>query len=363
MKSLQNTQEKNGEAPEKVDINVGDPVNEHPDNNPIIDGFNRPITSLRLSINRECNLDCFYCHSEGMLLEKRDMTVDEVFKLVSVASKLGIQRLKITGGEPLLRPDVVEMIRKISPLMKDVSLTTNAVNLAHQAKQLKAAGLDRINISLHTTNHDTYKRICGFDNLNDALKGLDAAIDAGLQPIKINMVLLKGINDHEIPEMLKFASEKGVILQLIELETQREYVDQKIYVDHYQDLKNIRTWLKNDGKTNGANPLHRREKFIIDELPGKIKLSSPVEVELVMPMHNSDFCSNCTRIRLTAGGFVKGCLFNKENVLDVVGPLRMGVDDPMLEKLFKEVISNRKPYWSKIDTDATTIKACGGVDQ
>jgi cyclic pyranopterin phosphate synthase len=296
MRTIKSPKEKNGEVPD--DGHLG--------NEPIIDGFNRPITSLRLSINRECNLDCFYCHSEGMLLEKRDMTIDEIYRLVSIASKLGIKRLKLTGGEPLLRSDVVDIIQKISPLMKDVSLTTNAVKLAGMAKQLKSAGLDRINVSLHTINHETYKRICGSDNLDDALKGLDTAIDAKLQPIKINMVILKGINDQEISEMLKFASEKGVILQLIELETEREYVDQKIYVDHFQDLKQIRTWLQNDGKTNGANPLHRREKFIIEELPGKIKLGSPVEVELVMPMHNSDFCSNCTRIRLTAGGFVKG---------------------------------------------------------
>ena len=147
------------------------------------------------------------------------MTLDEIEALVKVSVALGISKVKLTGGELLLRPDIIEVVRSISPHVWELSLTTNAIKLAPIAKQLKAAGLDRINISLHTIRSETYKKITGTNKLDDALAGLDAAISAGLEPIKINMVLLKGINDTELPEMLAFASEKSAILQVIEFET------------------------------------------------------------------------------------------------------------------------------------------------
>lgn len=319
---------------------------------PICDGSGRPITSLRLSVNRECNLNCFYCHKEGMLTEKRTMSAKEMEHLVSVTASLGIQKVKMTGGELLLRPDIVEIVQRISPLVKEVSLTTNAIKLATLAKPLKAAGLGRVNISLHTIRPETYKKICGINQLASALAGLEAAIIAKLNPIKINMVLLKGINEEELPEMLRFASEKKAILQVIEFETEKERLNDKPFVDHHMDLTKIRAWLSTTGRIIGRNSLHNREKFLLDTLPsdqGSEKLVNPVEVELVMPMHNSVFCANCTRIRLTAGGYVKGCLFNKTNVLDVLGPLRAGASDQELEEILIKVIKNRKPYWT--DTD------------
>ncbi len=319
---------------------------------PIYDGSGRPITSLRLSVNRECNLNCFYCHKEGMLTEKRSMNAEEIEHLVSLAANLGIQKVKMTGGELLLRPDIVDIVGRISPLAKEVSLTTNAIKLAPLAKPLKAAGLGRINISLHTIRPETYKKICGVDQLHRAIAGLEAAIEANLNPIKINMVLLKGINEDELPEMLRFASEKNVILQVIEFETEKERLNHKLFVDHHLDLTKIRAWLSTTGRIIGRNSLHNREKFLLDNLPsskGSEKLANPVEVELVMPMHNSVFCAHCTRIRLTAGGYVKGCLFNKTNVLDVLGPLRAGASDNELVEILLTVIKNRKPYWTDID--------------
>ena len=179
-----------------------------------------------------------------------------------------------------------------------------------------------------------------------------------LHPIKINMVLLKGINDRELPEMLTYAAEKGAILQLIEFETDKKLIDKKLYFDHHMDFSELKSWLLTTGKIIGANPLHSREKFLLDSIPGQDdqKLLRPVEVELVMPMHNTLFCANCTRIRLTAGGYAKGCLFNKTNVIDVLGPLRHGVSDHQLEELFRKVIKNRRPYWTKADLD-TFIKS------
>ena len=319
---------------------------------PVYDGSGRPITSLRLSVNRECNLNCFYCHKEGMLIEKRSMTAEEIEHLISVVASLGIQKVKMTGGELLLRSDIVEIVRRISPLVNEVSLTTNAIKLAHLAKPLKVAGLNRVNISLHTIRPETYEKICGVDQLHRAIAGLEAAIEARLNPIKINMVLLKGINEDELSEMLRFASEKKAILQVIEFETDKECLHHKPFVNHHLDLTKVRTLLSTTGRIIGRNLLHNREKFLLDNLPtslGSENLPNPVEVELVMPMHNSVFCRHCTRIRLTAGGYVKGCLFNKTNVLDILGPLRAGASDEEVVDILLTVIKNRKPYWTETD--------------
>jgi cyclic pyranopterin phosphate synthase len=320
----------------------------------VYDSYNRPITSLRLSITHECNLACFYCHKEGMVKDKRQMTPAEIERLVKLGAELGIQKVKLTGGELLLRPDVVEIVQRISPLMTEVSLTTNAIKLTPLAKPLKTAGLSRVNISLHTIQPESYKKICGVDRLNAALAGLEAAISVGLQPIKINMVLLKGINDHQVSEMLSFAAEKGAILQIIEFETDKERINGRLYLEHHQDFQKLRDWLLISGRIIGSNPLHRREKLLLSWLPDDKKLSQPVVVELVMPMHNTEFCANCTRIRLTAGGYVKGCLFNKTNVVDILGPLRTGMNDQNLKDLFLNVIRNRKPYWTSTDQKVIT---------
>jgi cyclic pyranopterin phosphate synthase len=292
--------------------------------------------------------------------EKRLMTPDELEEFVKIAAGLGISKVKITGGEPLLRTDILDIVNRISPYLDDVSLTTNAVKLAPLAGPLKAAGLDRVNISLHTINPETYKKICGTDDLAEVLAGLEAATAAGLQPIKVNMVLLKGVNDDELPEMLRFVSEKGVILQIIEFVTEKERLNSGLYKQYHKDLTALQEQFHRIGRVIGANSLHNREKFLLDKLPDGEELAKPVIAELVMPMHNSLFCSNCTRIRLTAGGYVKGCLFNKTNVIDVLEPLGNGADTHKLEELLKKVIENRKPYWTTADQAVVLKDELGG---
>jgi cyclic pyranopterin phosphate synthase len=325
----------------------------------LYDSHRRPINSLRLSVNRECNLGCFYCHNEGIPYEKTLMEPEEIERIVQVASNLGIGKVKITGGEPLLRDDIVDIVRKISPHVFEVSLTTNAIRLAHLAGPLKDAGLNRVNISLHTIRPSTYKKICRYDKLPEALRGLDAAKSAQLDPIKINMVLLRGLNEHEIPEMLEFAARRDAILQLIEFETDRERLNGNLFVEHHLDMTETRRWLLKTGKIIGTNPLHSREKLLIERLPGGIALTKPVIVELVMPMHNTKFCANCTRIRLTPGGFIKGCLFERENVVNILDEVRRGADDCELEKHFLKVIERRKPYWG-VDEDTCIRHNIGG---
>jgi cyclic pyranopterin phosphate synthase len=312
----------------------------------LTDGHQRPINSIRISVNRECNLDCFYCHNEGMPTGKRSMTLQEIEELANLASGLGIRKVKITGGEPLERDDIVEVVGRVSPHFDEVSMTTNAIGLANMAMDLRDAGLARVNISLNSLKRDRYQRISGHDRLDEALEGIDAAIAADLTPLKLNMVLLRKLNEDEVLDLMRFASDKGAILQVIEFEMEREHTASPIFREHHMALDDLREWLLQVGRRNGANPLHNRERFLVEDLPEGRPLSAPVEVELVAPMHNTGFCSNCTRIRLTAGGFVKGCLFDSECVGDLLGPLRDGADKDELEEVVLGVVASRRPYWT-----------------
>jgi len=322
----------------------------------LVDGHKRPINSIRISVNRECNLACFYCHNEGNFDGKRTMTPGEIEDLARVASGMGIRKLKLTGGEPLARDDIVEIVQRMSPLFEEVSMTTNGVRLAPLVPALQAAGLARVNISLNSLGRDRYARICGSDHLADAIAGIDASIEAGLTPVKLNMVLLKGINDDEVPDLLGFAAERGAILQIIELEIERERTSSQIYSDHHADLGLIRERLLATGRRNGANPLHNRERYVLEEGLDGEALPAPVEVELVMPMHNTGFCANCTRIRLTAGGYVKGCLFDRECVEDLLEPLREGEEPEELKRRIMKVVSERKPYWGETEMNSEPDK-------
>jgi cyclic pyranopterin phosphate synthase len=315
----------------------------------LIDNFQRPINSVRISINRECNLGCFYCHNEGMPSGKRSVEAEEFERFAAVASSLGIRKVKITGGEPLMRPDVVEIVGLISPYFDEVSMTTNAVRLAPIAESLNEAGLGRVNISLNSLRPDRYTRIAGSDRLHDAIEGIDSAIDAGLTPLKLNMVFLKGINDDEVPQMMAFAASKGAILQLIELEIEKERLSTDIYSFYHKDLTDTLEWVRSIGRGNGNNCLHNRERYIVERIPGGPTLERPVVMEFVMPMHNMSFCANCTRIRFTAGGYVKGCLFDKSVVGDFVTDVRSGAEDQHLKDLILGIIDDRKPYWTEDD--------------
>jgi cyclic pyranopterin phosphate synthase len=277
------------------------------------------------------------------------MAPEEIDSLAAVASGLGIRKVKLTGGEPLARGDIVEIVRRIAPRFQEVSMTTNGVRLAPIARDLAEAGLARVNVSLNSLREGRYTRICGAPLLEDVIAGIDGAIEAGLTPVKLNTVLLRGINDDEVPDLLQFASQRGVILQVIELEIERERVSSQMFAEYHADLNKLRDWLLVHGRPNGANPLHNRERYLVESLPDGGTLPAPTEVELVMPMHNTTFCANCTRIRLTAGGYVKGCLFDRENVNDLLGPLREGADVAELERRILGVASERRPYWTEVD--------------
>lgn len=315
------------------------------------DRFGRNIDSLRISLNRACNLRCFYCHNEGQLDGAKVMTPEETGRLVGVASQIGIDKVKLTGGEPLLRDDVVEVVRQVAAHASEVSMTTNGVLLAPIAADLAAAGLERVNVSLDSIDPTTYRRICRAGSIDAALEGIDAAIEAGLTPLKVNMVLLKGLNEAELPDMMELAADRGAILQVIEYEVSREEVDQSIYRDHHVDLGPLEDMLRSTAEAISENPLHRRRRYRVDRVAGgpwpHRALSGPVEVEVVRPMHNRVFCDNCRRLRVTSSGLLKGCLFQEKGLVDAVGPMREGASDGELRALFEAVISSRRPYWSE----------------
>jgi len=299
------------------------------------DGFGRETTSLRISITQRCNLRCLYCHKEGESSPREEMSAHEIARLVRIAAGMGMRRLKITGGEPLLRDDLEEIVAACAERMEEVSVTTNGIALGGRSASLREAGLSRVNVSLDTLDRQKYIDISGVDALPKVLGGIRTAVSAGLNPVKVNMVLMKGINEGEVEAMIRFAEEEGVILQLIELETSREGVNNGFYARYHYDLRGIEEQLEARALKVVSRRMHRRRKYLL-----------PTEVEVVRPMHNTEFCANCNRLRITSDGRLRPCLLSQDGLVDVLTPLRQGASDQELMDLFAKVIRERRPYWS-----------------
>jgi cyclic pyranopterin phosphate synthase len=311
----------------------------------ILDGYGRTIVDIRVSITQRCNLNCIYCHHEGYHERsdsetKDEMTAEEIHRLVSVSRRLGIKRVKITGGEPLLRHDVFEIISKLSKLkgINEVSLVTNGVLLDQDTcVRLKNAGLKRINISLDTLESSAYFDITRKNMLAKVLDGIKNAKRSGLNPIKINTVLLKGINDTEIQQFIEFAMKTGVILQLIELMTFDENND-NFFNRYHVDPSFIEEVLKGIAKHIEVRQMQQRRRYHLND--GTI-------IEIVRPMHNSAFCANCKRLRVTSDGHLKPCLMREDNLIDIVTPIRQNVSDEELYQLFLQAIALREPFFKE----------------
>lgn len=297
------------------------------------DSYGRRVTGLRISITDRCNLSCMYCHNEGADCCARgpvgnEMKPELICGIVREAAKFGVNKIKFSGGEPLFRKDFEEILSCLPPL-KEVSATTNGILLEKRAGTLKAAGLDRVNVSLDSLVPEKYERITGASpgSLEKVIRGIDSAVEAGLTPVKLNMVLLKGINDDEIDSMMEFVRPyKGmVILQLIEL------MDIDPRLSKYMiNSKALEKSLAERASEIKVRHLHHRRKYIIDG----------VEVEFVRPMDNSEFCAYCSRLRVTADGKFKPCLLVNDNLVDVMG----AKNSEEIEELLKLAVSRRKPY-------------------
>ncbi|MFB0558346.1 MAG: GTP 3',8-cyclase MoaA [Candidatus Bathyarchaeia archaeon] len=300
----------------------------------LIDRYGRLVNSLRISVTQRCNFDCFFCHQEGESNPGREVTSDEIETIVSVAAELGIRKVKLTGGEPLLRDDLLEIVRRISPLVDEVSMTTNGYGLAEKACALRGAGLKRVNISLHSTHPEIYCKIIGRDTLPEVGKGIKASLECGLRPVKLNMVVMKGINDNEISDMIEFSTEVGAILQLIEFQPLERGAER--WERYYHDLRPVEEELNLVADSVVEREMHRRRQYHLKE--GGI-------VEVVRPMHNSQFCNYCTRLRVTSDGYLKPCLMREDNYVEAVSLLREGGSREAIAEAFREAVARREPYW------------------
>jgi len=267
------------------------------------------------------------------------MTHDEILKIIRIASDFGIKRVKITGGEPLLRHDLPKIIQFISNIeeIEDISLVTNARTLSDNlALELRDKGLNRININLPSINEETYNKILGV-GLDPALDGVKAAVNSGLNPVKVNMVLLNGINSDEVYSMIDFTKKEGVILQLIELEPLK--INDDTHKKYFFPLVNIEKEIAKQAENVFTRKLMQNRKVYT--------LKNGAKIEFVRPVDNTEFCLHCTRMRLTSDGKLKPCLMSSDDLVDILTPLRNGEDEDKLKKLFLHAIKSRKPFYSE----------------
>ncbi|RLI75851.1 GTP 3',8-cyclase MoaA [Archaeoglobales archaeon] len=295
----------------------------------LIDRFGRKITNLRIAITNRCNLRCIYCHHEGEVnFTEKEMEVEEIRRIAKAFYDLGIKKLKITGGEPLLRKDVVDIVNSM-PKFKEISITTNGIFLAKLADELRDAGLNRVNVSLDTLDGEKYKWITKNGDIKKVIDGIEAAYNANLTPTKINVVVLKGVNSNEIDDMLKFVSKYNkdgvkVILQVIEL------LKLPGLENYYFDISEIERKYAAKAKKMFVRVMHKRKQYLVDE----------GIVEFVKPLDNTEFCANCNRIRVTSDGKIKPCLLRNDNLIDV-----KKLEGGELFNAIKKAVLLREPYF------------------
>jgi cyclic pyranopterin phosphate synthase len=307
----------------------------------LADSFARLATDLRVSITDRCNLRCSYCMpAEGLdwLPSPLLLTDDEIARLVRIGvERLGITEVRFTGGEPLLRrglPGIVERAACLRP-RPEISLTTNGIGLHRLAEPLRAAGLDRINVSLDTLRPDTFKVLSKRDRLADVLAGLAAAASAGITPVKVNSVLMRGINDDEAGSLVRYCLAQGYQLRFIEqmpLDAQHGWRrENMVTADEILAALSLEFSLTpDDPDQRGSAPA---ESFLVDGGPAKVGVIGSV---------TRPFCGACDRVRLTADGQIRNCLFAREES-DLRGPMRAGATDEELAALWLRAVAAKLP--------------------
>jgi cyclic pyranopterin phosphate synthase len=317
----------------------------------LVDSHNRRVTYLRLSITDRCDLRCTYCMPERMtFLPRKDvLSFEELDELVTAFASLGVDKLRITGGEPLVRKDVMELMarfaRHLGHGLNELTLTTNGTLLSKYAGELSAIGVRRINISLDTLKRDLFEKISRRDMLDDVLGGIDAAIRAGLK-VKINTVALHNINEQEIPDLIRFAHERGADMTLIETMPMGEAETDR--VEDFLPLSKVRTDLAQrftltdlDYKTGGP------ARYVkVEETGGKLGFITPLT-------HN--FCESCNRVRVTCTGRLYTCLGREEGA-DLREALRSDPSGQLLREAILGAIE-RKPKGHDFNTDRLATPA------
>jgi cyclic pyranopterin phosphate synthase len=271
------------------------------------------------------------------------MTSEEISKLVDIGGNFGVRAIKATGGELLTRSDIIEILQSIAskPFVEDLSIVTNGILLSKFALDLFESGVNRINVSLDTLDPDRY-RFLSKGNMSPVLHGITAVTKLKFSLLKINMLILKNLNEEEFVHMIKFiesllhSSKTPIHLQLIEL-VQTSVIGNDFFNKYFVNLREkFRPWLINNSSSRFFRRKNMRECFT---------LTSGLVIELVTPTHNSAFCEHCNRIRITADGYLKPCLMREDNLIDIIGPMRLGASSEKLIELFQKSILLKSPYW------------------
>lgn len=296
----------------------------------LIDTFGRLATDLRVSLTDHCNLRCSYCMpAEGLpwLARPQMLDDDELLRLITLFVELGVTQVRFTGGEPLLRPRLPELLAAVKALdpAPSIALTTNGLGLGTHARPLAEAGLERVNVSLDTPDPATFATLTRRDRWADVVAGLAAADAAGLRPVKVNAVLMRGVNDHQGADLLDWCLERGYELRFIEqmpLDAQHAWQREQMVT-----AEEVRREL---GRRHTLTPVPERgsapaERFLVDGGPATVGIIASV---------TAPFCGACDRVRLTADGMVRNCLFARGEV-DLRGPLRDGASDADLTRLIR----------------------------
>ncbi len=299
----------------------------------LVDGFGREVSGVRVSLTDRCNFDCVYCHNEGlgdtrgpMDPQENEMSTGEVIRFLEVAREFDVEKVKFTGGEPMLRDDLEEIISR-TPDEMEVSLTTNGTFLPGRAEGLKDVGLDRVNVSQDALDREAFAEITKAGAYDRVLEGVEAALDAGLDPVKLNMVVFEGTAEF-IPEMVEHVGDNsGLQLQLI------EYMPELAgHPEWAIDIERVHNWLAERADRIEHREMHDRRRYWIN---GGM-------VEIVDPVGNENFCANCHRVRVTHEGYLKGCL-NRNDDLRPMGDMSRGE----IREAFREVVDSRVPYYGE----------------
>ena len=309
----------------------------------MLDLYHRQINYIRVSITDKCNLRCIYCKPSQdfhQIERSQILSYEEILRLIQVAVTCGISKVRLTGGEPLVRRDVINLVRSISQLdgVKDIALTTNGVLLDQMAQGLYEAGLHRINVSLDSLNREKYQNITCRDRLEQVLQGIKKAHEIGFSPIKINIVVIRGINDDEVLDLAQLSLTYPFHIRFIEfmpIGNNQLWQDKQYF--SCLEMKKIITAYRPIIPSASPGPHHSPEEdgparlFEFEGAPGKIGFISPL---------SDHFCSTCNRIRLTADGRLRSCLFSNQEI-DIKEAMRSGGSDEDLRQIFIKGIENK----------------------
>ena len=325
---------------------------------PLADQFNRPITYLRVSVTDRCNLRCVYCMPEAGLpwIPKAEiLTFEEIEAIVRAAAFIGVRSIRLTGGEPLIRRNLADLVAKIAAVegIDDISLSTNALLLADQVGALRAAGLSRVNISLDTLRADRFERIARRPGLDRVIAGVDAAIAAGLAPLKINVVVMRGENDDELRAFAELTRDRRLFVRFIEMMPVEDNVG--LQRDAYVSAREMLDRIRADGDlraVEGPGGNGPARYFAFEGAKGAVGVISPL---------SHDYCETCNRVRLSADGRLRLCLFG-DNHIDLRTPVRSGASRDDLAAIFRGAMYV-KPERHHLDlgTTASAMRALSEI--